>query len=499
VTTNRHHSSWLRALLLLGLAVVLAGTTAACAKARSAAGTSVSSPTPPAASPSPSSTIAAFHTSGYLPQQVDGPHQLYGSGSDVTLPDAEPHDATGVRMYLIGGRMYDHPVAQAQYGLALLTSYQRHHDPALLALALKQAGRIIAHRTVAKGAWFYPYPFGFALHNNPKEMERAPWYSGMAQAQALSLFVRLAVVTGDPRWQQAAAATFDSFLAPPSDGAPWVAHVDNAGYLWIDEYPERPAPASDLTYNGQMFGVVGLYDFVHYPSAAARRRLPIALQMLDGAETTAEHYASVIRNPGFVSRYCLQDGTLNAQYHAIHVVQLSHLYTLTQDQAFARAADDLRRDYPTPEVTGTIHVIPGTYQLARFDAASGRQIASTQLTLGRGTTLPTLYRQRILGQGIWLKIGEGPYKDWWVKERAGRVWLGGVSAAVSYWPARPIGVDGSVTSYVLDQAGRAVGTKTARLAHATVLVDQTADVNGRESWHVVSGPLAGTWLPVTRP
>jgi len=48
---------------------------------------------------------------------------------------------------------------------------------------------------------------------------RAPWYSGMAQGLAISLFSRLSVVTGEARWRQAATATFDSLLIPPSDTA----------------------------------------------------------------------------------------------------------------------------------------------------------------------------------------------------------------------------------------------------------------------------------------
>jgi hypothetical protein len=438
-----------------------------------------------------------FRTSGFRPQPVDDQHLPYGS--PATLPDSEPHDATGVRLYLSGGRKYDHPVAQAQFGLQLLATYRHDRDRAVLDLALKQARRIVAHRKVVGDAWFYPYPFDFALHNDPRKVQRAPWYSGMAQGLALSLFARLSATTGDRHWRQAADATFDSLLLPPSDTAPWVTHVDEGGYAWIDEYPERPAPRSDLTFNGHQFGVAGLFDYQRIlPATEARRSAALAL--LDGAETTSRHYLPAIRNAGWVSKYCLQDGVLNATYHAIHIVQLAQLYTFTHVPAFAEYADDLRRDYPAPAVAGTIHFRPGHYELARFEWATGRRINSQTVDLYHSDAVHTRTRQRIIGQGIWLLIDTGPYQGWYVREVPRQVWLGGVSARLSYYPARPISVDGDVTGYRPDRRGGLAGLAGIRIvtfSHSTLLVDQTADVDGRESWRVTAGPLAGYWLPAT--
>ncbi len=439
-----------------------------------------------------------FHRSGYRPQPVDDAHLPYSShGTLIRLPDPLPHDRTGVRMYRVGNRLVDHPLGQAQYGLLLLATYRHTRDPIFLELALKQARRIVARRTVVNTAWFYPYRFDFAMHDDPALLQRAPWYSGMSQALALSLFSRLAVDTGDSRWQQAAFATFDSLLVPPSDRTPWVTHVDSSGYLWIDEYPERPAPRSDLTYNGHIFGVSGLFDFVHDLAASSGARLPIALRLLDGAETTSRQYAPAIRSRGWVSKYCLQDGARAAGYHVIHTGQLAQLYTYTHDGMFATYAENFRRDYPARTSSGTIGLRPGVYQVARFDPTTGRTLRTQELTVWAPSSLPARARERIRGHGIYLNIGAGRFMTWWIRETPGHVWLHGVTARVDFYPWRPVTVDGATTAYRLDGRGDPVSART--VAHTTVLSDETADVNGRESWHVAAGPLAGSWLTASVP
>ena len=70
MNAHRHrspHTGGLRTALMVGMAVLIAG----CATPHPGTGTTVHAPSP-ADVPSPQSrTIAAFHTSGYQPQQMD--------------------------------------------------------------------------------------------------------------------------------------------------------------------------------------------------------------------------------------------------------------------------------------------------------------------------------------------------------------------------------------------------------------------------------------------
>ena len=164
----------------------------------------------------------------------------------LPLADARPHDADGVRMAEVGGRLYDHPVAQASYGLGNVESYRTTLRMAYLDRARRQADRLLSKATRAGSAWYFPYPFSFDPHGLVTERRFGPWYSAMAQGQALSLFVRLAETTGELQYRTAAGAVFTTFLRPQGQATPWTVWVDHAGYLWLEEYPVsgRIAPST---------------------------------------------------------------------------------------------------------------------------------------------------------------------------------------------------------------------------------------------------------------
>src|SRR5690348_11595968 len=131
--------------------------TAAASTARSAA-----------SAPAASLLAATFKTSGYRILTVPPASQPYAS-SRAARVDTKPHDANGVRKVLIGGRLYDHPVQQAQWGLANVNSYLATKDTFYLKRAVANAQQIVASRVSVRTsegvAWFFKYPFDFALHS----------------------------------------------------------------------------------------------------------------------------------------------------------------------------------------------------------------------------------------------------------------------------------------------------------------------------------------------
>src|SRR5690606_32879878 len=110
-------------------------------------------------------------------------------------------DASGAFIYRhTDGRWYDHPVGQAQYVVNMLRNHRIDPDPQYLDLAIANANRLLQRAVRHGGAIFFPYPFDYGLHG--RGTMAAPWYSGMAQGIALSGFVRLHELTGDPKWLQ---------------------------------------------------------------------------------------------------------------------------------------------------------------------------------------------------------------------------------------------------------------------------------------------------------
>jgi hypothetical protein len=285
-----------------------------------------------------------FHTTGYTlrpwPQQLDPYRVLPPENENFT------RDAQGVPVLVVYGRTYDHPVVQAQDGLNALDRYRAGGGTAALATALADAQRLVATHINWAGAWWLPYRMDFVMYHNPALTQRAPWFSAMAQGEALNLFTQLWLVTVDEDWRTAADATFASFLHPAPAGAaqvPWVVNVDAAGYLWPQEFA---GPHADDTINGANFATFGL---VRYALATGD---PRARLLADGAMTTMLHYIPAVERPGQVSGYSVWHLVQLITYHVIVTHQLELLFIITGDKRFAAWAARFAEDYPGPHARG---------------------------------------------------------------------------------------------------------------------------------------------------
>lgn len=250
-------------------------------------------------------------------------------------------DVTGLRVYRekTTGLRADHPVVYAQYGISALLEYHRTGDALWLKRAERQAERLIEMRTLRGEAWWYAYPFDWTYSDRTLH---APWWSAMAQGQALSLFVRLNDVDPQTRWDAAIEGTWKSFLQSRSSSRQWSSVVIN-GHLYFEEYAGDQKPLQVL--NGQIFAMFGVYDYWRLTADADAERL------LRGSTATVLDMMPKIRKPGDVSYYCVQatfcQGRLwqNQKYHVIHSWQLDTLQTLTGVEAFGVWADTLRADW----------------------------------------------------------------------------------------------------------------------------------------------------------
>lgn len=251
-------------------------------------------------------------------------------------------DSTGLLIYTRAdtGTRADHPVAYAQYGIESIEEYQRTGDKLWLDRAIRQADQLIAIHTTSRGAWWYPYNFPWTYFDRTM---RAPWYSGMAQGQALSLFVRLAEVTGDKTWDTAADNTFASFTLPYSATQPWVSlNIDN--HLYFEEYAGNQPPL--LVVNGHIYAAFGIYDYWQHTGNATAERY------FDGAATTVlDRMMPIARVPGGISYYCVQyeycqvPGFQHASYHTGVAGQLADLAKETGDSSFQNWANLLTSDW----------------------------------------------------------------------------------------------------------------------------------------------------------
>jgi hypothetical protein len=371
-------------------------------------------------------------------------------------------------------------------------SYLASGDVTYLARAELQAQRLIDTAVISRNAMYFPYPFDFKRHGVTADTMVAPWYSAMAQGQALTLFVRLHEITANAAYLTAAASTFNSFLNLKAPGVPWTVFIDGTGHLWFEEYAKDPR-VPDRTYNGQTFAIYGVWDYYRLTQSAD------ALQLLRGGLTTVAHYFPGIRAPGWISRYCAQHGVQDPFYHQAVLRQLLKLYTMTGAVEFARYSDLLYADYPYPKINGTVRFSGGTHTGYKFNA-SGAVIAARTTTLSRVSSAPYGLRQRIKGRsGYYFLITAGVWAGYWIPETPGRSYARGElssSLAQNYDPARIVFFSaGTYTGYTFDAAGNVTGSRTATLGKvSSAAANRQVVINGRRYVAITNGIWGGMYV-----
>lgn len=414
----------------------------------------------------------------------------YHRSTPWPLPDTGLHDSTGVRLVRVGGVLYNHPVAQAQFGINLLESHRITGAQVYLDLAQRQAQRLLDRRNVVSDAWWYPYPFRYQVHSR-FEVYPAPWYSMMAQGQALSLFVRLYLTTSNVAWQQAADATYASFTQPAVAGRPWGVWSKD-GLLWLEEYPSPVAIRGDRTFNGHTFSSFGLYDYWRLTKADA------VATLLRAALTTTRDAAMIVRHRGWRSCYCCAHLLDANPYHTTHIGQFLKAYAITTDPVFAGLADLFHRDYPIESGPGTVRFAAGRHTGYTFDA-NGAVLATKTITLLRSSRAPCLTRGRVMRRtGIWYPISGGSLAGYQVQEVPGVRYRIGTCCQLGYpiQRAATVLVD-APRAYTIGASG-AMGRVTTDLARGSVVaIDSRATLNGVEHLRLADGDYAGRWIGAT--
>ena len=240
------------------------------------------------------------------------------------------HDGNGIPMLDYHGKigLQHNPIAIAQWGLGNHSLFLETQRPERRVSFLLASDWLCQHLEQNEyGLWVWNHHFDWE-YRTPL---RAPWYSGLAQGQGISLLVRAYHETGVRSYRDAAERAFRSFLNPVDRGG--VAFTDGSGDLWFEEYIVSP-PTHIL--NGFIWAAWGVYDyFLATGDTATQNLFASAAKTL---HNNLRHY-----DIGFWSLY-EQSGTrlpmvASPFYHRLHIVQLRIMHLLTGEKLFAEFAD----------------------------------------------------------------------------------------------------------------------------------------------------------------
>jgi heparosan-N-sulfate-glucuronate 5-epimerase len=243
---------------------------------------------------------------------------------------AGAYDAAGIPMLDYRGAigLQYNPIAIAQWGLANFNLFCETSDATRLQKTLKSADWLTANLEQNQhGCWVWNHHFDWEYRDTLK----APWYSGLAQGQGVSLLLRAHAQTGNVDYEQAAERAFVVLTRPISQGG--VLFEDDEQNLWIEEYLVDP-PTHIL--NGFIWALWGVFDFWLARADSAPR------QIFDRGVATLVHNLPRF-DTGYWSLY-EQSGTrlkmlASPFYHRLHVVQLRVMANLTGDCRFTDFAN----------------------------------------------------------------------------------------------------------------------------------------------------------------
>jgi len=224
------------------------------------------------------------------------------------------------------GRQYN-PIAVAQYALGNYNLAKQTPKVGRLDLFL-HAAEWLAARLVQtpKGTYLWEHLFDLEYFRPLK----APWFSGLAQGQGLSVLVRAFAETGEQRYLDMSRQVYRTLTLPIEEGG--VQYTDPLGYNWIEEYLVDP-PTHIL--NGFMWALWGIHDYY-------------LLERADHVRELFMHYVKTIMHylpsydTGFWSLYELTPQRIrciaSTFYHRLHIVQLEIMHRLTGERLFSEFA-----------------------------------------------------------------------------------------------------------------------------------------------------------------
>jgi heparosan-N-sulfate-glucuronate 5-epimerase len=240
------------------------------------------------------------------------------------------YDSNGIPMLDYRGAigLQYNPIAIAQWGLANYNQCCSTHEEVRAEKAIRAADWLCSNlQQNPQGCWVWNHHFNWEY----RETLRAPWYSGLAQGQGISLLLRAHSYSGQEKYREATERAFVALTRSISEGG--VLFEDSQGDLWIEEYIVDP-PTHIL--NGFIWALWGVFDLWRARAdATAKTILDRGVQTL---RLNLRRY-----DTGYWSLY-EQSGTrlkmlASPFYHRLHIVQLRVMAHLTGESEFAKVAD----------------------------------------------------------------------------------------------------------------------------------------------------------------
>jgi len=160
-----------------------------------------------------------------------------------------------------------HPVNACHYALFCYDEFKRTGEASYKEALIAQVKYLMdpnSYHIIDDNSIAYPYDIKF--HDlNP------PWYSALAQSEAISVLIRYYALTGDKE-ALPVIVKLKNFMVSPQEGNCGTKSITPEGNVWYEEYPNSKQERQVL--NGFLLAIVSLYEYSQlFPSDTATYRL----------------------------------------------------------------------------------------------------------------------------------------------------------------------------------------------------------------------------------
>lgn len=229
------------------------------------------------------------------------------------------------------GKQY-YSIAISQYALGNYNLFKKTGNSVNRERFFANAGWLLDNlKPNGHGAYLWTHTFDFEYFRTLK----APWHSGLAQGQGLSVLVRAFAETGASKFEIASDRVYETLKLPIAEGG--VVYSDDDGHDWIEEYLVEP-PTHIL--NGFIWALWGLYDYW------------LITKKEEAFKLFQSYVETIVKNlprydSGFWSYYELTPQRVKSIasifYHRLHIVQLRIMHKMTGHPDFLSYADKWSR------------------------------------------------------------------------------------------------------------------------------------------------------------
>ncbi len=150
---------------------------------------------------------------------------------------------------------------------------------------------------------------------------------------------------------------------------------------------------------------------------------------------------------------------------------------------------------PTPSAPRTVRFEAGRHVGYTFDMTTGAVLSSKAAVLGSASSALTVERRSIPTRGVHLRISNGTFAGYWIRESI-VAHVTGVVGEKSWDPAHEIRIPAtSIIGLKFDAGWNFASARIPKFASASrAMASGEAVINGTLHYSIIDGPLAGTWV-----